>query len=351
MNLFRGKHILPGSTEDFDKICKKIGGSFTGVMRFLGGYGGEFYQADLLVRNGNIVAASFEDLSKRTITFKENAINEIKKKLIGSAGTLDVYVFDEEDIRIAMMNNNEAILESYSPQISLSTIGIKIKPMKMNVLETPKEETKVLEIGPKKRFNFRGILGIFTGVRGRDMTVERDMENLEGKQIGKMQQIEKVNMTRGIEAGPSAKIPIIEKINEQGTEKGFDITDIAGVLKKVEGQSSAKEERLTELRRKRQIEDMALMKRISKIGKEEPSEKGGTQDYERIETSIDKLFELVQKNKRIRISDALAHKLGTTRAKIESWAMILEEHNLVELHYSAMGEPEIREKGLVEGKG
>jgi hypothetical protein len=253
-------------------------------------------------------------------------------------------------MRIAMINNSEAILESYSPQIPLSAIGIKIKPMKIKILETPKEETKVLEIGPKKKFGFGGILGIFGGVKGRGTVVERDIGNQERMRFGKIQQIEKATMTPSRVAEPPANIPVIGKITEQGMEKGFDITDIAGVLKKIEGQSSAKEERLTELRRKRQIEDIELMKKISRIGREEHPIKGITPDYEKIETSIDKLFELVQKNKRIRINDALAHKLGTTRARIEGWAMILEEHNLVELHYSAMGEPEIREKGFVESK-
>lgn len=331
MNLFRGKHILPGLKEDFNEICKKIGSSFTGAMRLLGGIDGRFYQADLLVRNGNIVGASFEDLEKRTITFKEAAVDEIKKKLTGSIGTLNVYAFNDEDIRIVMMNNREAILDSYSPQIPLSAIGVRIKPMKMKVLEpTPME--KRLEIKPKGKFNLGRIFKTFKGMK--EIAGEKDTG---------------LDIERQIE-----KIPIAETIPKEKKvvqERGIDMGDITSVLKKVEGtQLSIKEERLSELRRKRQMEDMTLIKKISKIGKEEPLARTGIQEYEKIETSIDKLYELVQKHKRIRINDDLAHKLGITRVQIEGWAMILEEHNLVELHYSAMGEPEIRIKGFVEKK-
>lgn len=336
MNLFMGKHILPGFTEDFNEICKKIGSSFTGAVRLLGRVDEGFYQADLLVRNGNIVGASFEDLEKRTITFKENAIEEIKKKLTGSIGTLDVYAFNDEDIRIVMMNNQEAILDSYSPQIPLSGIGVRIKPMKMKVLEPTVKEIERLEINhikPKGKFNFGRIFKTFKGMK--EMAGEKDTVKLDIKR-----QTEKIPIAE--------TVPTEKKVVQEG---GIDMGDITSVLKKVEGtQLSIKEERLSELRRKRQMEDMTLIKKISKIGKEEPPVRSGIQEYEKIETSIDKLYELVQKHKRIRINDDLAHKLGITRAQIESWAMILEEHNLVELHYSAMGEPEIRIKGFVEKK-
>ena len=44
----------------------------------------------------------------------------------------------------------------------------------------------------------------------------------------------------------------------------------------------------------------------------------------------------------LKIDNKLARKLGVRRSQIEGWAMILEEHDLVELHYPAIGEPEIR---------
>lgn len=335
MNLFRGKHILPGSAEDFDEICKKIGSSFTGAMRFLGKVDDGFYLADLLVRNGNIVGASFEDLGKRTITFKEDAIDGIKKRLIGSAGTLDVYAFDENDMRIVMLNNNNAILDSYSPRIPLSTIGITIKPMRMKVLEPTQKDTKDLEIKQKSKFDLGCVFGVFRAMKNRETLREKDAGKLDTK--------------KGVE-----KITIAGTAPDEGKtaqEKGIDIGDITGVLKKIEsGQSSIKEERLQELKRKRQMQDMKLIKKISKTGGKEGLASSKIHEYEKIETSIDRLYEIVQKYKKIKINDDLAHKLGITRAQIEGWAIILEEHNLIELHYSTMGEPEIREKGFVEKK-
>ena len=60
-------------------------------------------------------------------------------------------------------------------------------------------------------------------------------------------------------------------------------------------------------------------------------------------TPIDDLFELVMKDGRVKITDA-AKKFGVFEARIEEWAKILENHGLIEIHYSAMGKPELRKK-------
>ncbi|MBI2076075.1 MAG: hypothetical protein HYT72_02390 [Candidatus Aenigmarchaeota archaeon] len=64
-------------------------------------------------------------------------------------------------------------------------------------------------------------------------------------------------------------------------------------------------------------------------------------------TPIDDLFELVMKNGKIKISDA-AKRFGVFEARIEEWAKILENHGLIELHYPAMGKPEMRKKTITE---
>jgi len=83
-----------------------------------------------------------------------------------------------------------------------------------------------------------------------------------------------------------------------------------------------------------------LAKRISQIARKKQDEE--QKDTVRIETAIDRLYQMVQRYKRIRIDDDLARRLGVSRAQIENWALILEEHKLVELRYPAIGEPEIR---------
>jgi len=115
---------------------------------------------------------------------------------------------------------------------------------------------------------------------------------------------------------------------------------LPGMLKGPEETSESRNERLEELKKKRQKEDMELAKRISQIARKKQDEE--QKDTVRIETAIDRLYQMVQRYKRIRIDDDLARRLGVSRAQIENWALILEEHKLVELRYPAIGEPEIR---------
>lgn len=64
-----------------------------------------------------------------------------------------------------------------------------------------------------------------------------------------------------------------------------------------------------------------------------------------ITTAIDKLLELVEKKGSISIKDA-AKVFNVSRSQIESWVKILEEHELIEVHYPPIGEPELRKKEL-----
>lgn len=57
-----------------------------------------------------------------------------------------------------------------------------------------------------------------------------------------------------------------------------------------------------------------------------------------LETTIDKLYKMVIKQKRVEISDA-AKMFGVKEELIIEWGKILEEHDLVELHYPAFGKP------------
>jgi len=63
-----------------------------------------------------------------------------------------------------------------------------------------------------------------------------------------------------------------------------------------------------------------------------------------VETSIDKLFNLIDKRNKVKINENLAKELGVSKQRIEEWAVILEEHNLVTINYPPLGEPEITRK-------
>ncbi|MBM3309285.1 MAG: hypothetical protein FJY77_03440 [Candidatus Altiarchaeales archaeon] len=77
---------------------------------------------------------------------------------------------------------------------------------------------------------------------------------------------------------------------------------------------------------------------------ENPVESRKFMEGEVVETTIDKLFNLVDKRDKLKIDDKLARELGVGKDKIEEWAVILEEHNLVTINYPAIGEPEIAKK-------
>lgn len=66
-----------------------------------------------------------------------------------------------------------------------------------------------------------------------------------------------------------------------------------------------------------------------------------------IETSIDKLLDLVRKRKRIRISEA-SKILKVSQKQIDEWVFTLEDKGIVELKYPVLGEPEIVLKATPE---
>ncbi|MBW2983804.1 hypothetical protein KY361_01710 [Candidatus Woesearchaeota archaeon] len=60
----------------------------------------------------------------------------------------------------------------------------------------------------------------------------------------------------------------------------------------------------------------------------------------RYETYLDALHRMVEKSGKVKLS-VMAKYFGVDRKKIEDWAAILEEHDLLKLHYPAVGEPEL----------
>ncbi|MFH1294328.1 MAG: hypothetical protein ABIH90_00105 [Candidatus Aenigmatarchaeota archaeon] len=66
-----------------------------------------------------------------------------------------------------------------------------------------------------------------------------------------------------------------------------------------------------------------------------------------LETSIDKLYEMVQKEGEVKIRDA-AKRFGVEPELAEEWGRVLESHELVEMHYPAFGELVLRSKSWAE---
>ncbi|RLI98243.1 MAG: hypothetical protein DRO99_01165 [Candidatus Aenigmatarchaeota archaeon] len=69
-----------------------------------------------------------------------------------------------------------------------------------------------------------------------------------------------------------------------------------------------------------------------------------------IETDVDKLYEMINKEGRISVEDA-AKRLNVPAGSIEEWGRVLEEHGLAKVHYPAIGKPVLMAKAMKAEKG
>ncbi len=301
-----GELLVAKSQEDFDNFCESLRKEFIGTMRLKSKTEGKPYAAALLLYKGSVIGASFEENPKKTF-YCDDAISQIKKTLSGTRGGVEVYSFTEKDMETARNNNKEALLEKELPFASL---GIRIRSS--------------FEAAQGGKKNGLDLMALVRASDVRSLQVDNDFRL--------------VDFARKFAAGSAD-----DDYEGLGDEARQLANEVVQSPRKLLGVSDPKSERFAELKKKRQMEDMALMKRISQITSKKPSE--NVIDAGKVETPIDRLYKLVEKYKRLRIDNELAQKLNVSRAQIENWAMILEEHNLVELHYPAIGEPEIRKIG------
>jgi Na+-transporting methylmalonyl-CoA/oxaloacetate decarboxylase gamma subunit len=66
----------------------------------------------------------------------------------------------------------------------------------------------------------------------------------------------------------------------------------------------------------------------------------------KIETSADRLYEMVKQKGSVRLSEA-AKELGVSEETVIKWGEILEEHRMIELHYPMAGKPRL---GIIKPK-
>ena len=277
------EQVVAKTKEEFQDFCKSLTKEFRGMMCLYGRIDGRLYTAGVLLEGGDITAASFEDVADEKISLGEEAIFQIKERLSGTTGDLKVYALSDESMRRVKEENKRALLKYNIP---FSYLGMEIK--------------------------------------SRNMKTEADNSHFIGGE-----KIEELKTGEGFNLVDFAhKFPFTPRIHEGETLEG-----------KIGVGPDLKKERLTELKRKRRREDLTLAKRISRVGRRN---EGRVKDASKVETSIDRLYQLVQRYEKVRINDKLARKLDVNRSQIENWAVILEEHDLVELHYPAIGEPEIR---------
>lgn len=325
-----GKQLTVSSEEEFIETCKDLTKDFAGILFLTGDAGDESYSASLIVEQGAIIGATFELAG--LILFREQAIDDMKEKLLGSKGTLNIYEFEADDMQHIKESNKSAFTAGPIP---LSTLGLKLtlllqqeesqesggfglpslggspperrrKPIKVPSLLKEKSSFNLLELARKPESI-------------------RDLPKAEPKiDFGK----------KGDEELPDFAI---DKVPDEGGGIGLPALGGIGGDRKLEEMRRIKEER------QKKVADLLTTKAAAKKHEDEQPEEEAAPNKP-IQTPIDRLYGLVKKYQKLRIDDKLAHTLGVSRPQIEEWAVILEEHDLIELHYPTIGEPEIRVK-------
>lgn len=308
MDLIIGKHITPKNAEEFYQICNSLN-SFTGAMRLFGKISENFYEAILLINKGQIIAATCENLEKNELYLGESAIKRIEEQFIKSTGRLELYQLSDEELERLKKENFRAILQE---NVSLDSIGIKIKPLKQKVIKADE----------------KGVFGTIS-LHKPEIKIKDEVKNERSLE----------NIKKEIESGNTKSDSLIGlHVSQKEIPKIFEGTPSI--------ESLSKQNLLDKLKERRGIIDQEIAQRLSKfwvetkISLEKKTE-------EKVKTKIDELYDLIKKNKIVKLNDTLAKRLNVSRAQIESWAVILEEHNLIELKYPAIGDPEMR---IVEKK-
>lgn len=112
------------SKKQYKKFCESLTKDFVGAMRLYGKLNDQVYTVGLLLENGDIIAASFEDRTAGKVFFGERVMSQIVERLPGTKGDLEVYALNEGDMEKAKGENEGAFL---SKKIPFSSIGMTVK--------------------------------------------------------------------------------------------------------------------------------------------------------------------------------------------------------------------------------
>ncbi|MBD3388767.1 MAG: DUF2226 domain-containing protein [Candidatus Altiarchaeales archaeon] len=333
-----GDKVMPETEEEFRNVCKSLATEFVGAMRLYAELDDQAYTAGLLIDKGEIVAASFEHMDQAEVTFGDEALSEIQTEFVGTKGDLEIFEMTEDDLNESVRTNINYML---SKPVKLSTLKIKIKS-RLRPEPGEKEKKSVMS----------GLKSVFSG--GSDAAKEERRKMLKEKR--KVKKIgggfNLIDFARNLNLDPvkAQRYAELRKTKDGGAgtgEKQVDERKSARLeelkMQRSGGGSSpissagdilAKEKRKDEIRRLRDAPKITL-------GKDGKGFNKRVEEGKKIHTNIDLLYEMVESKGRLKINEALAKKMKVSKTQIEAWAMILEEHNLLELRYPTIGEPEI----------
>ncbi|MBN2014040.1 MAG: hypothetical protein JW778_02570, partial [Candidatus Altiarchaeota archaeon] len=117
MNLPRGRRIISEKISEIGTIYDRIPEDFEGSVRIFMKFEGGLHRGDLLIGGSNILCVSLDDLDKGGSIYGEEAFGEIKKRISGAVGDVDVYIFNDTEMSLAIRTNEMILLK---PVLSLS---------------------------------------------------------------------------------------------------------------------------------------------------------------------------------------------------------------------------------------
>lgn len=340
MKLPHGTHVKPEQIQNFYEICRTLEADFSGALRLIGVKNGQTYYSDILVDMGVIIAASFKYSDSLEILSRDYALSFIRNNLAGSSGKLDIFKFDSDEMTRAIEHNGESLLEK---EIRIQDLGVKItsnivKKKQAGVGLFSKIRSAMHQPDAnKKQERIKQIKGLRDDVTPFSERSELDFGRVREAQAKPVAQESSVVAPLVRPDYTAPKKAVSEPVKPAKKEAG------SSPVKKPAGSQELPEEKARKEVRLKRIKEERLKKiteRVSKTDDGKPVKK--IVEGMKVETTIDKLYELILDKGSVRIGDEVSRKLKVPKSQIEEWAMILEEHNLVELHYPAIGEPELR---------
>ena len=306
MKLPRGVHVKPERMESFYDICRQLDSDFTGAMRLKGVKDEKVYTADLLIDMGFVIAASFNFMNSGGELLRDEALDHLRNNLAGSSGKLDIFGFNSDEMRSSIESNAEALMED---DVKVHELGVKIK----------------------SSFVKKSGVGLFDKISG---FVKKPVPKTGRPPV---KDLKSSREDAPIDSVMGKTIPACAP--SQTDESGEN--DQVVEAKPLEESDKSKERKKARLQK---IKETRLRKITDRITLEKEAKAPIKKIVEgmKVKTTIDKLYELIIAKDVVRINDELSKEIGVSKTQIEEWAMILEEHNLVELHYPAIGEPEIK---------
>ncbi|MFH0860474.1 MAG: DUF2226 domain-containing protein [Candidatus Altiarchaeota archaeon] len=343
MKLPRGSIVRPEKTENFYKICGELSTAFNGALRLKGKSGEDIFMADLLIQEGKVIGASIKKVADGQSWAREEGLAMIQDKLAGSSGKLDIFEFSPEEMKRSIELNETSLLENEIPVnelgVRIKSTVIKKKPVKLGIFsriisffKSPSADRKADRLDEIKSSRIpKDEVKSAEGFRDRILDKHAaSSDETKGREKESGDRVHESERPSAIEKEDRLRIGIPQSRPDKQSiglpKSGAPSQGPSDVIK---------DSRIQAIKEKR-------MEKIEKLIGKDTNVAGAVPGWDTIATNIDKLYDIVNKDNVVKINDKLSTQLKVPKTQIEEWAMILEEHNLVELHYPTLGEPEIR---------